>query len=156
VGVAYGRVEPDRRRGMKAFGFTLVALLAALALVGAGCGGDEDETDGATATETTDTTTTDTETTGAALKGTVGPGFTITLTTADGDPVETLSAGSYDLEVEDLSSAHNFHLSGPGVDVSTDVAETGTQNFSVDVAAGSYEFVCDPHASQMNGSFEVS
>ncbi len=144
---------------MKAFGFTLVALLAALALVGAGCGGDDD-TDGTTTTETTDTTTTDTETettaAGSALKGTVGPGFTITLTTADGAPVETLSAGSYDLEVEDLSSAHNFHLSGPGVDVSTDVSETGTQNFSIDVAAGTYDFVCDPHASQMNGSLEVS
>jgi hypothetical protein len=144
---------------MKAIGFTLVALLAALALVGAGCGGDDDDTNGTT-TETTDTTTTDTETetteTGSALKGTVGPGFTITLTTADGDPVETLSAGTYDLEVEDLSSAHNFHLTGPGVDVSTDVAETGTQHFSVDAAAGTYDFVCDPHASQMNGSFEVS
>ncbi len=147
---------------MKAFGFTLVALLAALALVGAGCGGDDDGTDGTTTTETTDTTTTDTETetetteTGSALKGTTGPGFTITLTTADGTPVETLSAGSYDLEVEDLSSAHNFHLTGPGVDVTTDVSETGTQNFSIDVAAGTYDFVCDPHASQMNGSFEVS
>jgi plastocyanin len=150
---------------MKAFGFTLVALFAALALVGAGCGGDDDDTDGTTTTETTDTTTTDTtetdttETseTGSALKGTVGPGFTISVTTADGDPVETLSAGSYDLEIEDLSSTHNFHLTGPGgVDITTDVAETGTQSFSLDVAAGTYDFVCDPHASQMNGSFQVS
>ena len=146
---------------MKAIGFTLVALVAALALVGAGCGGDDDDTNGTTATETTDTTTTDTETetetteTGSALKGTVGPGFTISLTTADGDPVESLAAGSYDLEIEDLSSAHNFHISGPGVDISTDVAETGTQNVALDVAAGTYEFVCDPHASQMSGSFQV-
>jgi plastocyanin len=146
---------------MKALGFTFVALLAALVLVGAGCGGDDDA-GGTTTTETTDTTDTtetDTETTetSSALKGTTGPGFTITLTTADGAPVETLSAGSYDLEVEDLSSAHNFHLTGPGgVDITTDVAETGTQNFSLDVVAGTYDFVCDPHASQMNGSFEVS
>jgi plastocyanin len=27
---------------------------------------------------------------------------------------------------------------------------------SLTVATGSYSFVCDPHASQMNGSFEVS
>src|ERR687892_364774 len=127
---------------MKALGFTLVALLAALALVGAGCGGDDDDTGGTTTTEATDTTTTDTETdtetteTGSALEGTVGPGFTITLTTADGDPVETLSAGSYELAIEDLSSAHNFHLTGPGVDISTDVAETGTQNVSLDLTAG--------------------
>jgi plastocyanin len=149
---------------MKRIGFTLVALLAALALVGAGCGGDDDDTNGTT-TETTDTTTTDTTTTdtdtettetGSALQGTVGPGFTITLTTAAGDPVETLSPGSYELEIEDLSSAHNFHLTGPGVDVTTDVAETGTQNVSIDVAAGTYDFVCDPHVSQMSGSFEVT
>jgi plastocyanin len=150
----------QRGGAMKAIGFTLVALLAALALVGGGCGGDDDDTDGTTATETTDTTTTNTtdETTetGSALKGTVGPGFTISLTTADGDPVETLSAGSYELEIEDLSSAHNFHLSGPGVDISTDVAETGTQNVPLDLAAGTYEFVCDPHATQMNGSFTVT
>jgi len=147
---------------MKGLGFTLVALLAALALVGAGCGGDDDDTDGTTTTETTDTTTTDTtetetETTetGSALKGTVGPGFTISVTTADGDPVETISPGSYDLEIEDLSSAHNFHLTGPSVDISTDVAETGTQDEPLDLAAGTYTFVCDPHASQMSGSFEV-
>lgn len=146
---------------MKGIGFTLVALLAALALVGAGCGGDDD-TDGTTTTETTETTTTtdttETETTGngSALKGTVGPGFTISITTADGDPVETLSPGSYDLEIEDLSSAHNFHLSGAGVDISTDVGETGTQNVPLDLAAGTYTFVCDPHATQMTGSFEVS
>jgi plastocyanin len=148
---------------MKRIGLTLAAALAAFALVGAGCGGDDDD-NGGTATETTDTTTTDTETgtatdtteTGSALTGTVGPGFTITLTTADGAPVETLSAGSYELEVEDLSSAHNFHLTGPGgVDVATDVAESGTQSFTVDVTAGTYDFVCDPHASQMSGSFQV-
>jgi plastocyanin len=145
---------------MKAIGFTLVALLAALVLVGAGCGGDDDDDAVDTTTETTETTET-TDTTdgtteaGSALKGTVGPGFTITLTTADGDPVQTLAAGSYDLELEDLSAEHNFHISGPGVDIATDVAETGTQNVSLDVAAGSYEFVCDPHASQMSGSFQV-
>jgi plastocyanin len=153
-------VVSHRGGAMKGIGFTLVALLAALALVGAGCGGDDDDTDGTTATETTDTTTTETtetETeTGSALEGTVGPGFTISVTTADGDPVETLSAGSYELEIEDLSSAHNFHLSGPGVDISTDVAETGTQNVPLDLAAGTYEFVCDPHATQMNGSFTVT
>jgi plastocyanin len=36
------------------------------------------------------------------------------------------------------------------------VAEEGTQNVSLTLTTGSYTFVCDPHASQMNGSFEVS
>jgi hypothetical protein len=153
-----GATKEDR---MRLIG-TLAVLLAALVLVGAGCGGDDDDVGDTTTTETTDTTDTTTDTTdettetGSALKGTVGPGFSISLTTEDGDPVQTLSAGSYELELEDLSSQHNFHLSGPGVDISTDVAETGTQNVQLDVAAGTYEFVCDPHAGQMNGSFEVS
>jgi plastocyanin len=143
--------------GMKRLQFALVSVLGAVALVGAGCGDDDEAGD---TTETTTETTTDgtTEPTdaGGALEGTVGPGFTITLTTADGEPVTALTAGSYELEIEDLSSAHNFHLTGPAVDISTDVGEEGTQNFSLDLAPGTYEFVCDPHAGQMNGSVEVS
>jgi hypothetical protein len=142
--------------------FVLVAALAALALVAVGCGGDDDEAgEDTTVTETTETDTTETETTepaqaGGALKGTVGPGFDISLTTEGGEDVSTLAPGSYELEIEDLSSAHNFHLSGPGVDISTDVGEEGVQNVSLSVTTGSYTFVCDPHASQMNGAFEVS
>jgi plastocyanin len=155
---------------MKTFAFTLAALLAAVALVGAGCGGDDGDAD-TTPTETTETTTTDTtdttdttETTetddtttetGSALRGSVGPGFDISLSTADGSPASTVDPGSYELEVEDLSSAHNFHLAGPGVDVSTEVAEEGTQTFSVELTTGTYSFVCDPHAGAMFGSFIV-
>ena len=127
---------------------TLVAAVATVVLVGAGCGGGDDSDGTATATETTTEETTET---GNALAGTVGPGFDISLT-----PAGPLAPGSYELTVEDLSSAHNFHLTGPGVDVSTSVAEEGTQSFTVELQAGTYEFVCDPHASQMNGSIEVS
>ena len=146
---------------MKTARFVLVAALAAFALVAAGCGSDDEASDDTTTiTDTTDETTTETETetipAGTALKGTVGPGFDISLTTADGDPVSTLSAGSYELEIEDLSTAHNFHLTGTAVDISTDVAEEGTQNVTLDLQPGTYEFVCDPHASSMNGSFEVT
>jgi len=146
---------------MKKMRIALVATLAAFALVAAGCGGDDEEAgDDTTITETTDTLTdTTTETTpasGTALKGTVGPGFDISLTTADGQELGTLSPGSYELEVEDLASIHNFHLTGPGVDVKTEVAEEETENFTIELQAGTYEFVCDPHASTMNGSFEVS
>jgi plastocyanin len=135
--------------------YVLVAALAALALVAAGCGGDDDEaSEDTTATETTDTEAGAIEP-GTALKGTVGPGFEIRLETADGEPVSTLSAGSYELEIEDLSSAHNFHLTGTAVDISTEVAEEGTETVTVDLQPGTYEFVCDPHASTMNGSVEV-
>ena len=129
-------------------------VVAALAL--AGCGGDDDSTatDTDTVTETTDTT--ETTEAGGTLTGTVGPGFTITLTNEAGDSVSTLPAGTYTIEVDDQSDLHNFHLTGPGVDETTDVAEVGTQSWEVTFEAGSYTYVCDPHASSMTGSFTVT
>jgi hypothetical protein len=114
---------------------------------------DETTTDGDTTTDETETDTT-TET-ASALQGSVGPGFTISLSDANGNPVETLSAGSYELQIDDQGTSHNFHLSGAGVDVATDVGSTGTESQSVNLQAGTYSFVCDPHASQMSGSFQV-
>jgi plastocyanin len=131
----------------------LVLGLALLALAVAGCGGSDDEA----STTTTDTeTTTETTTSGTTLSGSVGPGFEISLTGADGADVTTLTAGTYTIEVDDQSDIHNFHLSGPGVDEETGVGETGTTTWEVTFEAGSYHFQCDPHASTMNGDFEVT
>ena len=47
------------------------------------------------------------------LTGTVGPGFTITLTKG-GKKVTRLSAGRYQLVVRDRSTIHSFVLEGPG------------------------------------------
>ena len=135
----------------------VVVGLAVAALALAGCGGGDDNASGTTETETTTTSTSQTGgDAGAVLKGSVGPGFEISLSTADGQSVETLAPGSYTLEVDDQSDIHNFHLSGDGVDVSTDVGSTGTESFDITVTSGTYTFVCDPHSSTMNGSFEVS
>jgi len=137
-------------------------VVAALAVPVAGCGDDEDEAaPGTTTTETTpeptaaDTTTETTDSDGAPpvggiLAGTVGPGFDISVETNG-----TIRAGSYELTVDDLSSAHNFHLTGPGVDVTTSVSGEGSDTFTVELVPGTYEFVCDPHASSMNGSLAV-
>jgi len=38
----------------------------------------------------------------------------------------------------------------------TEVSETGVVTWKVDLQAGSYHFQCDPHASSMNGDFEVT
>jgi len=126
--------------------------LAITALAVAGCGGNDEEAAGTDTGTTTETTTPS----GSTLKGSVGPGFEISLTTEDGQAVETLAAGSYTLEVDDQSDIHNFHLTGTGVDVTTDVAAEGVETFQVTLESGTYKFVCDPHSSSMNGSFEVS
>jgi plastocyanin len=89
------------------------------------------------------------------LVGTVGPGFTITLK-KNGTKVTRLKAGKYSITVSDLSSAHNFHLSGAGVNKKTSVGGTGKTIWAVTLQKGkTYRFVCDPHASSMRGSFKT-
>jgi len=123
----------------------LLMLLVVLGLALAGCGGgDEESTPSGTTTEAGGSAG------GATLSGSVGPGFDISLDGTDG-----LTPGSYTLVVDDQSSAHNFHLTGPGVDVSTGVGAQGEESFAIELQAGEYTFVCDPHASRMNGSFTV-
>lgn len=127
---------------------TLATVLAAVALGAAGCsGGDGSVTETTTTTETTETT----ETTAASgtLQGEVGPGFDISMAQSEVAP------GTYELSVEDKASIHNFHLTGPGVDVATDVSGTGPSTFTVTLQAGTYTFVCDPHSGNMNGTLTV-
>jgi plastocyanin len=89
------------------------------------------------------------------LSGVVGPGFTIRLSDAAGDPVKNLEPGTYTIRVQDLSEIHNFHLTGPGVNMATDIEQTGTVTWTVTLSAGTYHFQCDPHASTMFGNFTV-
>jgi plastocyanin len=90
------------------------------------------------------------------LFGSVGPGFSISLRDAQGNAVTRAEPGEFQLEVDDRSEEHNFHLRGPGgVDVSTDVAAVGKQTFAVTLVDGRYTFVCDPHSTAMRGSFDV-
>jgi plastocyanin len=129
---------------------TLAAVVALAVLGLAGCGGDG-ESSGDTGTEATETT----ETTGggtasgSALSGSVGPGFEISMEQTQAP------AGSYTLTVDDRSSSHNFHLTGPGVDVSTEVGDEGSRTFEVELQPGTYTFVCDPHSGSMNGTLTV-
>jgi len=96
---------------------------------------------------------------GAAPKvvnGSVGPGFTISLTSG-GKKVTSLKAGTYRFDVSDRSPIHDFHLSGPGVNkVITAVSFQGRRSVTVKLKRGTYRYVCDPHASVMKGSFRVS
>jgi plastocyanin len=92
---------------------------------------------------------------GAKLNGTVGPGFTITLTQG-GKKVTKLKAGTYTFVIADKSSIHDFHLTGPGVNRTTAVGFQGSQTWKLKLKKGTYKFQCDPHASFMHGAFTVT
>ncbi len=88
------------------------------------------------------------------LRGSVGPGFTISLTKG-GKKVTTLKRGTYRIVVADRASVHNFHLRGPALNKATSVAATGTVTWTVKLRPGRYTYVCDPHADSMRASFRV-
>ena len=142
----------QRRKGIAV---ALAALAAATTL--AACGGDDEEAappapPPAEPAEPAEEPAAG----GGTLLASVGPGFEISLSTEDGQAVTELPAGSYTIQVDDKAESHNFHLTGGDVDEATDVAAVETAEWTVDLAAGEYTFVCDPHASQMKGSFTVS
>jgi plastocyanin len=88
------------------------------------------------------------------LVATDGPGFTISVKKA-GKKVVKIKPGKYTITVKDLSSAHNFHLTGPGLNKKTTVSFQGTKTWTVTLKKGTYKYVCDPHAPIMKGSFKV-
>jgi hypothetical protein len=90
------------------------------------------------------------------LVGTSGPGFDIEVTKA-GKDVKKLKHGTYKIVVHDKSSAHNFHLFGPGVNKSTSVGGVTTKTWTVKLKKGKYTYQCDVHAANgMKGSFRVT
>jgi hypothetical protein len=104
--------------------------LGFVALAAVGCGDGNDQRSATTAeTVAMDNTTTETSSRGLPkLIGTVGStddpdAHEISLTTEDGAEVTTtLPPDEYMLEINDLSTIHNFHLGArrTGVDVATD------------------------------------
>ena len=93
----------------------------------------------------------------AELVGTVGPGFEIMLKT-DGKAVAELPAGTYTLAVTDEAATHDFALQAPDGTITqiTDVAFTGTRRTTVTLTPGVWTYLCQPHSTQMHGSFTVS
>jgi plastocyanin len=90
----------------------------------------------------------------AASVGTEGDpnAFVITLTDQEGQPIESLPAGDYTVEVVDPSAIHNFHLTGPGgVNESTTVPGMTETTWQVTLEEGDYTYVCDPHPSMVGG-----
>ena len=91
------------------------------------------------------------------LKGTVGPGFTISLKNAKGKTVKTLKAGKYAFVVTDKASIHNFTLDGPGFEdkTITGTGFTGTKSVTLKLKKGSYKYYCTVHPT-IKGTFKVS
>ena len=81
--------------------------------------------------------------------------FSISLQDGSGRAVTSLDPGTYDIEVQDLSEEHNFHLFGPGVDQATDVASVQDALWTVTFTDGTYRFQCDAHSTLMRGRFTV-
>jgi hypothetical protein len=88
------------------------------------------------------------------LTGNVGPGFVIQLRLADGTPVSSLAAGTYDIHVSDVATNHNFHLEGQGVNVATAIADLQEADWTVDFVDGNYTYRCDQH-SNLSAAFMV-
>jgi plastocyanin len=84
------------------------------------------------------------------LTGTVGPGFTISMSK------KTVKAGAYTITIHDKSNIHDFHLTGPGVNKTTSVSGVGTKTWKVRLKKGTYKFVCDPHKTIMHGVLKVT
>ncbi len=96
--------------------------------------------------------------TATPLAGRTGPGYSIVLKTKAGAKVKSLKAGSYAITVNDRSSAHEFHLIGPGVNKRiTKLGFQGKKTETVTLKAGTYVYQCDPHRREgMKASFTVT
>jgi hypothetical protein len=88
------------------------------------------------------------------LTGNVGANdaFTISLAGPTGAPVSNLDPGTYTLLVHDGSDLHNFHLTGPGVDVSTPVEQSGDYTIVVSDRSATDDFrLVGPGVSKATG-----
>ena len=78
----------------------------------------------------------------------------ISLTDANGQRVKVLRQNSYRFVVKDASKAQNFHLVGPGVNRKTQVAATGTRDWTIYLRPGIYVYKSDGNP-KLRGTFRV-
>ena len=91
------------------------------------------------------------------LRGTIGPGYTISLKDAHGKKVATLKQGKYTFVVRDAANIHNFTLNGPGVKnkTITGTSFVGTKSVVLTLKKGTYTFYCTVHPT-ITGKFKVT
>jgi plastocyanin len=93
------------------------------------------------------------------LKGTVGPGFTITLKDSSGHKVKSLKAGTYEFAITDKADIHTFslkQLSGGtfNKDLTSDTF-VGKKTVKVKLTKGKWQYYCAVHPTEMFGNFTV-
>ncbi|MGB2952036.1 MAG: hypothetical protein WBB74_01440 [Gaiellaceae bacterium] len=84
-----------------------------------------------------------------------GNAYVISLKDVAGNRVTHLQPGTYQIEVQDYATIHNFDLSGPGVSEATTVEGTGPATWTVTFTNGSYHYQCDAHPTLIKGDFVV-
>jgi len=94
------------------------------------------------------------------LKGTVGPGFTISLRDSKGKLVKTLKAGTYKFAITDKADIHTFSLKqkvgGKFNKDLTSEAFHGTKTVTVKLTKGKWQYYCAIHPTEMFGNFTVN
>jgi len=91
------------------------------------------------------------------LRGTIGPGYTISLKSTHGKNVTTLKHGKYTFSVRDRANIHNFTLNGPGVrnKMITGTSFVGTKTVALTLKKGTYTYYCTVHPT-ITGTFKVT
>ena len=79
----------------------------------------------------------------------------VTLTRPDGTRVRTLQPNAYRIVVRDATTAQNFHLVGPSINVRTKVATKATATWYVNLTPGKYTYRSDKN-KRLHGSFLVA
>ena len=139
-----------RRRG----GIVIGVLVGVLVLAAAGCGGGSDDGGGASAAPTTAAETTTT------AGGGGGGGTEIQLVASnfkfDKTSLDMQSGSQVKVELRNQGQAeHNFTFTEAGASQDVEAGEDATATFTAP-AAGSYQFHCKYHPSQMKGTVTVT
>jgi uncharacterized cupredoxin-like copper-binding protein len=144
---------------------SLVALLAATALIAAGCGGDDDNSsdNSSNSSGAQGNTTDNTQSSGGGGGG--GASSTVKLTADPGGALKfdttklSAKAGKVTVVMDNPSSTpHAVEVEGSGVEQKTKTLTGGTAKMTVDLKPGKYEFYCpvDGHRQAgMEGTLTV-